>query len=510
MVGKVPHSFRHIATLPHPKFNSTTRTNSASMHLFSLIASLLSRSPKGIQVTERRQLKHNGQIMSIDIDWSLLSPPLPSTSSPQPSATTHPANLAHPPSSLSLAATLVSLLNTHLSSPSLPRPSFIGPITILDFHFGSTGPDVELKDVRDVWRAFEEDQDSPMSSPMDDDLEGESDLGQVERAVYPASTSPAYGHGHRNGHGHAIASTLDDEPYELVQPNMRLQDLVERQRELEHEMLFDHEEDAEVMSVMGLRASASVAGAGVPRAPSVFSLGSPSIAHVGIGASIARSRAASHDYGAARPGMGTGPFSPSMSFRPPSTYDDLTPTPLPLHPHVFPSTDTTPPPSPPAHPRDIPGHSTSARGGRSANLPSLQLHLRYHHRSDLCLTLQTSLQVNYPSVGFMALPLKLSIVGMTLRAEVVLAFDAERNRVHLCVVDEEDGEDDAEGTVSKSGGQVPIGQKILPSLTMETEIGDKDTHVLRNVGKVERFIGDVVRKTLVDELVWPNFHTIQL
>jgi distribution and morphology protein 12 len=57
---------------------------------------------------------------------------------------------------------------------------------------------------------------------------------------------------------------------------------------------------------------------------------------------------------------------------------------------------------------------------------------------------------------------------------------------------------------------VTPGQRILPHLHIESEIGHADAHVLRNVGKVERFIVDVVRKTLVDELVFPNFHTIAL
>ena len=41
----------------------------------------------------------------------------------------------------------------------------------------------------------------------------------------------------------------------------------------------------------------------------------------------------------------------------------------------------------------------------------------------------------------------------------------------------------------------------------ESEIGQADKHVLRNVGRVERFIQDVIRKSIVEELVFPNFHT---
>ena len=56
----------------------------------------------------------------------------------------------------------------------------------------------------------------------------------------------------------------------------------------------------------------------------------------------------------------------------------------------------------------------------------------------------------------------------------------------------------------------PIGQRLLPALQIDSEIGHADVHVLRNVGKVEKFILDLVRKTMVDELVYPNYHTIAL
>jgi distribution and morphology protein 12 len=128
----------------------------------------------------------------------------------------------------------------------------------------------------------------------------------------------------------------------------------------------------------------------------------------------------------------------------------------------------------------------------------LQLHLRVNYTSDLTLTLLTSLSINYPSPAFMSLPLKLSITGLTLAGDVVMAYSGDKHRVHVCFIDEEE----------QSG--LPIGQRILPSLNIDSEIGNADAHILRNVGKVERFIADVVRKTLVEELVFPNFLTVAM
>jgi len=64
--------------------------------------------------------------------------------------------------------------------------------------------------------------------------------------------------------------------------------------------------------------------------------------------------------------------------------------------------------------------------------------------------------------------------------------------------------------MSSSNTREPAGQRLLPSIFIESEIGQADKHVLRNVSRLERFIQDMIRKTLEEELVWPNFHTILL
>jgi len=55
---------------------------------------------------------------------------------------------------------------------------------------------------------------------------------------------------------------------------------------------------------------------------------------------------------------------------------------------------------------------------------------------------------------------------------------------------------------------LPIGQRLLPSIFIESEIGQADKHVLKNVTRVEKFIQDVIRKTVEEELVFPSFHTL--
>ncbi|XP_006457800.1 hypothetical protein AGABI2DRAFT_215739 [Agaricus bisporus var. bisporus H97] len=138
--------------------------------------------------------------------------------------------------------------------------------------------------------------------------------------------------------------------------------------------------------------------------------------------------------------------------------------------------------------------------------PNLQLHLHVNWHSNLRISIQTSLLINYPSPMFMSLPIRLSITGLFFNGEVVVAYEGERKRVHICILDDLD-------PYGPLGGRRTTGldtdlNLLLPSIFIESEIGQTDKHVLKNVTRVERFIQDVVRKTLEEELVFPNYHTL--
>lgn len=89
-----------------------------------------------------------------------------------------------------------------------------------------------------------------------------------------------------------------------------------------------------------------------------------------------------------------------------------------------------------------------------------------------------------------------------MRAGLIVALEGEHQRAHVCLVEE----DQDEGEGKRTGA----GMSILPNLTFESEVGEHEKHVLKNVGKVEKFIGEVIRKGLEDELVYPNYYTIDL
>ncbi|KAJ8094385.1 Mitochondrial distribution and morphology protein 12 [Marasmius tenuissimus] len=354
----------------------------------------------------------------------------------------------------SLSSKLVDILNKQLSTTT--RPSFIGPVEVTGLEFGTAAPDIELVDLRDIYRDFLE----------DDDEESESDRGPVKVTEGPDDE--------------------DEDGFEWVSRKAaRLEEGLSQQQQLPPHLRFMRRSNP-----MDMFAS-------TPNLPTVNS------------------------------------WNPNLGdYRPPfaSFYDRL-----PLH-------ERTPLQPPQAHQPSQDSDTDSLatppeppQNNNSTN-PNLQLHFHVNWQSDLRITLTTSLLINYPSPMFMSLPIKLSVTGLIFNGEIAVAYEGERSRVHLCIVDELDpygpaGDrpkrdtppepDDVESTtpldedspppsinVSRPGKPLPIGQRLLPSIFIESEIGQADKHVLKNVTRVERFIQDVIRKTVEEELVFPNFHTL--
>lgn len=426
----------------------------------------------------------------MDIDWSLLS--LPSLSGP------------------SLSDRLIVALNTAFNNAS--RPSFLGPVTVTTFDFGDAGPDVEIKDVRDVWRAFDEgDDEGDAILQAREEEERRSQFDQLEQNQTfppyspPLSVQSGYipghegpgGHGHRFGHGGRPASLSISGPLNGLslphgggpglagaaalatgpfgrRPRMSRATPSAPVTTAHAPLHGDPDDDDEPLDPRVDEDAGSVHSG-------LFS-GRHSVASVGIGLG----------------GLGLARQRPFLSVPgTPGTPPRYAPSYLGVSKPIVPVA-SSPPASPPARPAGLPKQ-------RPNPLPSVQIHLRLEHKADISLTLNTSLQVNYPSTLFMSLPLRLVITGMTLATDAVVAYSGRKHRIYVTLVDTDDTP-----TPAGTPAWAAVGQRILPELHIESEIGSADAHVLRNVGKVERFIVDVVRKTLVSELVFPNFQTIAL
>jgi len=413
---------------------------------------------------------------TIDLDWSSLTP--------------------------DLAERLVGLLNSALSNAT--RPSFIGPISVSSFDFGTASPDIELVDIRDIYPDFLEDDEDEDDIGLDRDHSAEEREKLLDDFEWVSRKEGA--------HSDMSDDDLFDSRY--LPPHVR--------RPQESAMSQMKAGPSGARSPSGDLASihAPSFNTNLPNMPRISS-GPPfrgPILPDNQPSSLSRAVSSQHDLRHASPlnveqcVSNVFPESPSHSL-------SIAPSP--------PRSPTTLPPRPPR-----------------TEHPDLQLHFHIDFESNLRLMINTSLQINYPSPMIMALPIKLCVIGLVLEGELVVACEGSRKRIHACFLDDELATrgvgpipasshriDDNEGfpsieetltprllpasgavprltgTPSKPG---PAGIRLLPSILLESEIGQEDKHVLRNVARVERFIQDVIRKTLEEELVYPNFQTIVL
>ncbi|KAJ3842249.1 mitochondrial distribution and morphology protein 12 [Lentinula raphanica] len=367
----------------------------------------------------------------------------------------------------SLSHTLVDVLNKQLSTTT--KPSFIGPIEVISIDFGTVAPDIELVDLRDIHRDFLEDEDEEKEAVKaaagaddEDGFEWVSRKAARREEGLAFQQLPHFG---RGGPMNMFASTPTLHSPVIDTWNPTLSSLV------------DHR-------------------------PSYASWSSP-------GASPFRRPLSS------TPNL-TGLVPPYFGFDPSASHHDPSSS----------SNNSSLPNQPETSEHPVPPSISNSH-------PNLQLHLHINWHSDLRITLTTSLLINYPSPMFMSLPIKLSITGLIFTGELAVAYEGERGRVHLCILDDLDPygpaverpkrdsnspipsatppEDDPESIQPpRAAKPLPIGQRLLPSIFIESEIGQADKHVLKNVNRVERFIQDVIRKAVEEELVFPNFHTMVL
>jgi mitochondrial distribution and morphology protein 12 len=176
-----------------------------------------------------------------------------------------------------------------------------------------------------------------------------------------------------------------------------------------------------------------------------------------------------------------------------------------------------------ANARRLSSSSPSITGSQPTDL-QVTTHVKY--AGDIRLTLTAEILLNYPMPSFVGIPLKLSITGLTFDGVAVLA--SIKQNLHFCFLAPED----AEMLVGRSGGanvtstDVEGGREgketrkwkgteegkiggLLEEIRVESEIGRKENgkQVLKNVGKVERFVLEQVRRIFTDEFVFPSFWT---
>jgi distribution and morphology protein 12 len=152
--------------------------------------------------------------------------------------------------------------------------------------------------------------------------------------------------------------------------------------------------------------------------------------------------------------------------------------------------------------------SSPPRRFREPRVEDLQTVFRVRYSGDVRLSLTAEILLDYPMPSFVGIPVKLNITGLSFDGVAVLAYI--RRRAHFCFLSPEDAHaaigadspDDSHSSGMKMGG-------LLHEIKVESEIGQRENgkQVLKNVGKVEKFVLEQVRRIFEDEFVYPSFWT---
>uniref|UniRef100_A0A0L0NS77 Mitochondrial distribution and morphology protein 12 n=1 Tax=Candidozyma auris TaxID=498019 RepID=A0A0L0NS77_CANAR len=169
-------------------------------------------------------------------------------------------------------------------------------------------------------------------------------------------------------------------------------------------------------------------------------------------------------------------------------------------------------------PAITPGQKTAKR-----DCNDLQTIVEFDYHGDLSMEVTVHLLVNYPSAQFITLPIKLHITDLVIHSLAVVAYLKKCIYVaFLC-----DLNDAQQGYFGKSNGLAlekstntpsvggnfvdyssPTNHEridVIKSVKIESEIGELGNNVLRNVGKVERFLIDQLRTIIREEIAWPSW-----
>jgi len=148
------------------------------------------------------------------------------------------------------------------------------------------------------------------------------------------------------------------------------------------------------------------------------------------------------------------------------------------------------------------------------------------YSGDVRLSLTAEILLDYPMPSFVGIPVKLNITGLSFDGVAVLAYI--RKKAHFCFLSHEDALTSlGSQVVDEQPQQQPLQQPLqhpqagagaqhalkmgglLQEIKVESEIGQRENgkQSLKNVGKVEKFVLEQVRRIFEDEFVYPSFWT---
>lgn len=208
---------------------------------------------------------------------------------------------------------------------------------------------------------------------------------------------------------------------------------------------------------------------------------------------------------------------------------------------ISPPSPTTPPLSRPISRDALPRHTSTLQPPSSPTLSSetppidadrspedLQIVFHASYNGDVRLALTAEVFLDYPMPSFVGIPLKLTITGLSFDGVGILAYI--KRKAHLCFLAPEDAEalvspevnldspgaEDMPEVPHHGGGDGAKDQQtprriggLIEDIRIESEMGEtgEGKQVLKNVGKIEKFILEQVQRIFEDEFVYPSFWT---
>lgn len=433
------------------------------VHPFSCQAFALAGTIEGIPIPRNVRLPtaspvSNKDVMSIDIDWEGL--------------TTGSEGLA-------LAESIKDFI--HEKFQQVPLPHLIRSVEVHSFDFGKECPAVELKDICDPLSEFYEAEEE--DSEVDVEAEDGSDHARSTGTLRHSTSNQ-----HAQAHGH------DGKSSTVAAPG----------RPLPIDTRFAHRPDLSRSSTPGIPGGTSnLSYFHLPLSAGLSGTTTPLAAFAG-GAALSAAWSDTHL---------AGPYAHLRQHSP--VRQQLPRAPL-VHadPSSCPSTSDSY-----AQPRDdVEGFGIEAQSrankGMEPDPSDVQIVLHVSYSGSVRLSITAEILLDYPMPSFVGIPLKLNITGLSFDGVALIAY--LRKKAHFCFLAPEDArtlvgsETEGDSTNGKhhekrSGS---LGG-LLREIQVESEIGRQEggKQVLKNVGKVEKFVLEQVRRIFEEEFVWPSFWT---
>jgi mitochondrial distribution and morphology protein 12 len=395
-----------------------------------------------------------------------------------------------------LAETIRAFIHDRFQKVALPR--FIRSVNVHSFDFGDAPPDIEVKDICDPLPDFYEDEDDSASSVSDGRAQDE-DTASTQGLPLPPGDRSHEMRVNSNPGGETTAKQSQTSPPVAA----RLGQLRIPRNVGDHPLspLFSAPQSAGIpggtsnLTYFHLPFGAGLSGTTTPLAAvagSHFHNGWPDNLNFSQPQSLGR---ATHQPSSSLSSV-TPPSSSDPTSRPPSQHRRNSSSGLGFDGQI----DQDNISSHPGLPRD-----------RSPNDMQVVAHVKYS--GNLKLHLTAEILLDYPMPSFVGIPLQLHITGVTFDGVAIIAYI--NKKAHFCFLSPEDAETylglnhDDDHRSESTGVHHKQSGSLFEEIRVESEIGQKENgkQVLKNVGKVEKFVLDQVRRIFEDEFVFPSFWT---